>query len=144
MDLRKTRGAVFSLNVHLVFATKYRRKVFDSDALERMGDQFAKICADFNCDLVEFNGESDHVHLLVSLVPVVSVSGLVNSLKGASSRILRQDRPDLRNKFFGKEVLWSPSYFASSTGGAPLEAVKRYIQSQDTPTASRPPSTSPA
>lgn len=131
MELRKTRGAVFSLTVHLVFVTKYRRKVFDKTAMEAMGCQFEKICADANCDLVEYGGEPDHVHLIVSMVPKVSVAALVNSLKGASSRILRKERPDLKKHFLGREVLWSPSYFAASTGGAPLEVIKRYVQQQE-------------
>jgi len=130
MELRKTRGAVFCLNYHLVFVTKYRRKVFDQAALDALGEQFEEICSGLNCDLVEFNGEFDHVHLLVNMLPSVSVSALVNALKGASSRILRKERPDLHKHFWDKKVLWSPSYFASTTGGAPLEVVKKYVQNQ--------------
>ena len=130
MELRKNRGAVFCLNYHLVFVTKYRRKVFDQAALDALGEQFEEICSGLNCDLVEFNGELDHVHLLVNMLPSVSVSALVNALKGASSRILRKERPDLHKRFWDEKVLWSPSYFASTTGGAPLEVVKKYVQNQ--------------
>ena len=138
MEFRKTRGAVFSLNYHLVFVTKYRRKVFTQEALDFMAERFESICQDFNADLIEFSGESDHVHLLISMVPKHSISTLVNSLKGASSRALRQQFPKLQESFFGKEVLWSPSYFASATGGAPLEYIKRYIQQQEGGLSSHP------
>jgi len=131
VEFRTTRGAVFKLTVHLVFVTKYRRKVFTKKAIERLGEVFEKVCEDFNCDLVEYNGEPDHVHLLVDMVPRHSVSALVNSLKGVSSRRLRQEFPELKSKFFGRKVLWSPSYFAASTGGAPLERIKAYIQQQE-------------
>lgn len=130
MELRKTRGAVFALNVHLVFVTKCRQKVFDKQALDSLQKHFQEICSGFNCDLTEFGGEPDHVHLLVNIVPGTSVASLVNSLKGASSRILRKDRQELKAKFFGKDVLWSPSYFACSTGGAPMDTIKKYINSQ--------------
>lgn len=129
--MRKTRNAVFDLNFHLVFVTKYRRKVFDDDALNRLRDQVEEICGGFNVDLVEFGGEPDHVHLLINMPPSVSISKLVNSLKGATSRILRKERPDLQGKFFNKNVLWSPSYFAATTGGAPLEVIKQYVQNQE-------------
>lgn len=131
VELRKTRGSVFSLNVHLVFVTKYRRKVFDKAALGYMEQHCAEICEGLNCDLQEFGGEPDHVHLLVSMVPKVSVSMLVNALKGATSRMLRKERPELKDRFFGRDVLWSPSYFAMSVGGAPLEILKTYIQEQE-------------
>jgi putative transposase len=86
----------------------------------------AQICFGLSVDLVEFGGEQDHVHLLVSCPPTVAVSHLVNSLKGASSRILRRDFPELVEQMW-KDVLWSPSYFAATTGGASLDTIKQYI-----------------
>jgi len=88
---------------------------------------FERVCLDFESVLVEFNGEDDHVHLLVNYPPKVSVSSLVNSLKGASSRVLRQQHPEIRKKLWGN-ALWSPSYFAGSCGGAPLSIIKQYIE----------------
>jgi putative transposase len=93
---------------------------------------FEKVCSDFEAELVEFNGESDHVHLLVNYPPKVSVAKLVNSLKGVSSRRLKQHHPEAANRYF-KSALWSPSYFASSCGGAPLDIIKQYIEQQQTP-----------
>jgi putative transposase len=120
------------MHVHLVFVAKYRRRIFDRDAIRRLRAIFAKVCTDFGADLVEMDGEGDHVHLLVEYPPKVAVSGLVNSLKGVSSRLLRVQRPDLASRYW-KGVLWSPSYFASSCGGAPIAIVRQYIEQQKTP-----------
>jgi putative transposase len=78
------------------------------------------------------DGEANHVHLLVEYPPKVAVSALVNSLKGVSSRLCRKDRPDIRDRYW-KGVLWSPSYFASSCGGAPISIIRQYIEQQNTP-----------
>jgi putative transposase len=100
--------------------------------LESLNGLFSKVCADFEAELVEFNGEDDHVHLLVNYPPKVPISGLVNSLKGASSRVLRSQFPELKKKLW-KGALWSPSYFAGSCGGAPINVIKKYIEEQDNP-----------
>jgi len=131
-ELRKGRHVVFNLHAHLVFVPKCRKNVFDLGAIEELQKIFRIVCADFETDLREFNGERDHVHLLVTYPPKVSLAALVNSLKGVSSRRLRQSRPDIADKYW-KGGLWSPSYFAGSVGGAPLEVLKEYIQNQKTP-----------
>ena len=120
------------MHVHLVFVTKYRRTVFDGDAIGRLRTIFSKVCADFGACLVEMDGTGDHVHLLVEYPPKVAVSNLVNSLKGVSSRLLRKERPDIRQCCW-KGVLWSPSYFASSCGGAPISIVRQYVEQQQAP-----------
>ena len=132
-DIRRGRHCVFNMHVHLVFVAKYRRKVFDSAAIDRLRELFAKVCNDFEAQLVEMDGERDHVHLLVSYPPKVPVSALVNSLKGASSRVLRKERSDIAKRFYYNGVLWSPSYFASSCGGAPISIIRQYIEQQATP-----------
>jgi len=125
---------VSALHVHLVFVTKYRRKVFDGDALQRLQAIFEKVCRDFQAQLVEMNGEAEHVHLLIHYPPKHSVSSLVNSLKGVSSRLrlLRIERPDMEKRYWN-HVLWSPSYFAASCGGAPLGIIKQYLELEKTP-----------
>jgi putative transposase len=91
------------------------------------------VCSDFEATLVEFNGEDDHVHLLVEYPPKVAVSVLVNSLKGVSSRMIRKRNfAGIRKKLWGG-ALWSPSYFAGSCGGAPIEIIRRYIEQQRAP-----------
>ncbi|MDK4650669.1 IS200/IS605 family transposase [Kingella kingae] len=133
-DLRRGRHVVFNLHVHLVFVAKYRRKVFTKEILDDMRQIFESVCTDFEAQLVEFDGENDHVHLLVNYPPKVSISKLVNSLKGVSSRMIRQKNyPSIREKLWGG-ALWSPSYFAGSCGGAPISIIRQYIEQQNTPT----------
>jgi len=129
-DIRSGRHCVFALHVHLVFVTKYRRGIFKKDHLEAMERIMSEVCKDFEATLVEFNGEDDHVHLLVNYPPKVSVSALVNSLKGVSSRLLRKEFGDFHPWLKRRGVLWSPSYFAASCGGAPISILRQYIQQQ--------------
>lgn len=121
------------MHVHLVFVTKYRRNVLTGEHHEYLRGIFAGVCEDFGARLVECNGEDDHVHLLVEYPPKVPVSSLVNSLKGVSARRLRQ-RYRVRTQ---REHLWSPSYFAASCGGAPLEIIRRYVEQQRRPDEGR-------
>ena len=130
--IRHGRHCVFKIHVHLVFVTKYRKDIFDADALKSLEKIFREVCLDFEAELQAFNGENNHVHLLVNYPPKVSVSKLVNSLKGVSSRLLRKERPDLMSVYY-KGALWSPSYFAASCGGAPLSIIQQYIDQQNAP-----------
>lgn len=132
-DVRKGRHVVYQMHVHLVFVPKYRQHVFDAEALACLHNYFRIVCADFEADLIEFNGETDHVHLLVTYPPKVAVTMLVNSLKGVSSRRLRLERPDIAKRYWNGG-LWSPSYFAASVGGAPLSVLRQYIENQRAPT----------
>ena len=91
------------------------------------------VCADFGADLPEFNGEPDHVHLLVHYPPSVAISRLVNGLKGVSARRLRQEFTGKINRAIMHGHFWSPSYFAGSCGGASLAVVKEYIENQQRP-----------
>ena len=130
-EYRHGRSVVSALHVHLVFVTKYRRCIFSERVYEVMRNLFHTVCLKFGTRLVEMNGEGDHVHLLVEYPPHMSVSKLVNSLKGVSSRMIRKEKfPEITKKLW-REKLWSPSYFAASCGGAPLEVLKRYIENQD-------------
>ena len=121
------------MHVHLVFVTKYRRGVFTKEILEDLQGIFASVCHDFEATLVEFDGEDDHVHLLVHYPPKVSVSSLVNSLKGVSSRLIRRKKYPRIQKKLWEGSLWSPSYFAGSCGGAPIGVIRQYIEQQKTP-----------
>jgi putative transposase len=117
----------------LVFVTKYRRGVFTNEVLEDLRTVFASVCADFEAEPVEFDGEDDHVHLLVNYPPKVSISAMVNSLKGVSSRMIRRKNyPTIQKKLWGG-ALWSPSYFAGSCGGASIAILRQYIEQQRTP-----------
>ncbi|HET8680597.1 MAG TPA: IS200/IS605 family transposase [Micromonosporaceae bacterium] len=131
--IRTGRHCVFALHAHLVFVTKYRHKVFGDRHLARMEEIMRTVCADFEVELAEFNGEADHVHLLVNFPPKVALSKLVNSLKGVSSRRMRQEFPDLARHYYRANRLWSGSYFAGSVGGAPLTVLRQYIEQQNRP-----------
>lgn len=128
MEYRKGRHVVTALHVHLVFVTHCRRGILDQDAMARLRESFTKVAADFSAVLSACDGEDDHVHLLVEYPPTVQLSKLVNSMKGVGSRLLLRDRADIRRRC--PKGLWSPSYFAASCGGAPLEVVKDYVTSQ--------------
>jgi putative transposase len=131
-ELRSGRHVVFQLHAHIVFVPRYRKKVFDADSLEKLHRIFRVVCADFETDLVEFNGERDNVHLLINYPPKHSLSGIVNSLKGVSSRRLRQECPAIAAKYW-KGGLWSASYFVASCGGAPIDVLRKYIENQQAP-----------
>ena len=132
-DYRHGRSVVSALHVHLVFVTKYRRGVLDDAMLSRCEAAMRKVCAAFGADLREFNGEDDHVHLLVEYPPKVAISTLVNSLKGVSARRLRSEFTGRVNRHIMHGHFWSPSYFAASCGGAPLSIIRQYIEQQRRP-----------
>jgi putative transposase len=132
-DLRRGRTCVFLMHVHLVFVTKFRKQIFTKQILDDLKEMFTNICSDFEAHLVEFDGERDHVHLLVDYPPKVAISRFVNSLKGVSSRLIRKKGyPSIQKALWG-ESLWSPSYFAGACGGAPLSVIRQYIEQQASP-----------
>jgi putative transposase len=131
-DLRHGRHCVFNLHVHLVFVTKYRKQIFTKEHIEYLQGIFNKVCLDFDAQLVECDGERDHIHLLINYPTKISISKLTNSLKGVSSRMLKKQFPILKDCYYNG-VLWTPSYFASSCGGASLDIIKKYIENQNTP-----------
>ena len=116
---------------------KYRKCIFTKEMLDCLRGIFESVCADFESSLVELDGEGNHVHLLVNYPPKVSLSKLFNSLKGVSIRIIRRELSKDVNRMLWKGVLWSPSYFAGSCGGAPLGVVNKYIQEQKTPVSEK-------
>ena len=121
---------VFNLNCHLVLVTKYRRKCINEKILEYLKTNFDRLCEKWQCEMLEFNGEMDHVHLLLSLAPRVQPSILVNNLKTVSSRLVRRDFGSHMAEFYKKPVFWSRSYCMLSCGGAPLDVIKTYIEKQ--------------
>jgi putative transposase len=129
--LRSGSHVVFSIHLHVVFVTKYRRKVFTQEMIDDMKNVFERVLVANNSKLTDYNGESDHVHLLIDLHPDNNISDLVASLKSASSRTLREKyKPTIDRYYWGKAKLWHDSKCIVSCGGAPLETVKQYIQNQ--------------
>ena len=132
-EWRIGRSCVYKNNVHLVFVTKYRRDVFTKEMLERLEVIITETCQQMDCELIEFGGEHDHIHVMVSVHPKVAVSNLVGKLKGKSSYMLRREFWErIKSMLWGKHF-WSPSYCVVSVGGASLEVVKQYIEDQRTP-----------
>lgn len=123
--LRRERHSVSDLKMHLVCVTKYRRKILTLKSLAVIEKSFTEVACKMDFQILEFNGESDHIHAIVEFPPKLSVSQMVNALKGVSSRRYGQEG---FKKPHGKEALWSPSYFVSSVGGASIEILKQYIQ----------------
>lgn len=121
------------LHAHLVFVTKYRRQVFTDAMLTYCESTMRAVCADLDADLVEFNSEADHVHLLVAYPPTLAISVLAQRLKGRAAYEMRREYtgPCVRARMRGH--LWSPSYIAVSCGGAPLSIIKQYIDGQARP-----------
>ncbi len=115
------------------FVTKYTRDGFTKERLDDLRPIFASVCTDFDSELIEFEGEDDHVHLPVNYSPKVVVSKLVNRLKGICSLMIRKKNgPNIRKKL-GDGALWSPSSFAGSCGGASISVICKYIEQQQTP-----------
>ena len=120
IELRKGRHVVSTLHAHIIFVAKYRGKVFTNEILNKMEELMVTICKNHQVEIVEFNGEEDHIHLLINYPPKQALALLVNALKGTTSRELKRYFPELNQVAWRKNALWSPSYFVSSVGGAPL------------------------
>ena len=132
-EWRTGRSCLFKNNAHLVFVTKYRRDVFTKEILDRTEEIMRDTCKQMDCELLEFGGEHDHIHMMISIHPKVAVSNLVSKLKGKSSYMLRREYWDRIKTMLWGNHFWSPSYCIVSCGGASLEVVKQYIENQKTP-----------
>jgi putative transposase len=122
----------YSLSYHFVFVTKYRRKCLSAAMLDRLQDVVSHLCIDWQADLIEMNGEADHLHLLLALNPKCAPSTVANNFKTVTSRLLRKEFPALRAAY-RTPTLWSRSYFVATVGGAPLSVIKQYIEQQARP-----------
>jgi|ERR1700685_1203034 putative transposase len=129
----KLNHCTFNLKCHLVLVTKYRRRCITKPILKRLNEIFNSLIKQWECELLEFNGEPDHIHLLLSLNPKVTPSIFVNNLKTVSSRLIRKEFDSVLRKFYWKPVFWSRTYCILSCGGAPLTVLKQYIEQQSAP-----------
>lgn len=129
MKLDINNHSVFALHYHLVMCIKYRRKVINDSISDRLKDIFADIAPNYGVELIEWNHDIDHVHLLFKAKPNTEISKLLNAYKSASSRRIKNEFPDIR-KYLWKEYFWGKSYCLVTTGGATLEVVKQYIENQ--------------
>jgi putative transposase len=130
--------SVSDLKVHLVLTTKYRRRVFTIAMLNRLHEILEELLQKWDCKLIEFNGEDDHVHLLFQYHPDVALSNLVNNLKSVTSRKIRQEFSDYLRSFYWKDVFWNGSYFVASCGGITISTLRQYIENQNQPDSDSP------
>ena len=129
MSLDTNNHSVFSMYYHLVLVIKYRRAALDEPVSERAKEIFEYIAVNYNITLIKWNHDVDHVHVLFKAHPNSELSKFINAYKSASSRLLKKEFESIRQKLW-KEYFWSRSYCLLTTGGAPIEVVKRYIESQ--------------
>ena len=129
MKLDNNNHSVFLMYYHLVLVIKYRRKIVDDGLSERAKEIFENIAPNYNITLMEWNHDEDHVHILFKAHPNSELSKFINAYKSASSRLLKKEYPAVRKKLW-KEYFWSRSYCLLTTGGAPIEVIKQYIESQ--------------
>ena len=129
MDLDSNAHSVFLLHYHLVLVVKYRRQVFDEDISSRAKEIFEYIAPNYNITLKEWNHDKDHVHILFKGHPNTEISKFINAYKSASSRLLKKEFPQIRQKLW-KERFWSQSFCLLTTGGTPIGVLKKYIESQ--------------
>jgi putative transposase len=125
--------SVSDLKAHLVLTTKYRRDVFTKAMLDRLHEIFEDLLVKWDCKLIEFNGEENHIHLLFQYLPQMELTKLVNNLKTVSSRRLRSEFEERVNEIYYKDVLWNGSYFIASCGGVTVSTLRKYIEGQDSP-----------
>ena len=130
MKLDTNNHSVFLLNYHLVLVIKYRRKVINDEISNRLKEIFEYICPKYNITLSEWNHDKDHVQLLFRGSPNTDISKFLNAYKSASSRLIKKEFPSLRNQLW-KEFFWSRSYCIITTGGAPIDIVREYIENQE-------------
>lgn len=129
---RSSSHAVFNIKIHIVFVTKYRRKILNQDLLDYLEIAFGDVLDAWRCKLIEFGGEPDHVHLLVDIHPALDISVLINNLKTASARRTRNRFAEHLAPFYSKPLFWHRAYFVGSVGGASLETVRAYVDAQGT------------
>ncbi|MDO8416514.1 MAG: IS200/IS605 family transposase [Agitococcus sp.] len=134
--LRTMNHAAFSLHYHLIFTIKYRHKCLNKAMLERLRAIFEDVCVSWRCQLIEFGGEQDHVHLLVAGHPSMNLARMVGNLKTVSARRIRKEFELELKKYFWKAKFWNNAYAAVSAGGhANIETLLQYIQDQEAPPA---------
>lgn len=134
VDYKKNRHSCYKLTYHLVVVTKYRNKVINKEILERLNEIFTYIMEEsWGCNILEFNGEEDHIHVLFEAPPQVELAKLINNTKTVSSRRIRKEFESHVSKFYWKPYFWSNSYLILTTGGATIDVIKKYIKEQDNP-----------
>ena len=129
MKLDTNAHSVFSLQYHLILVVKHRRQVFTDDISNRAREIFEYISPNYKIELIEWNHDEDHVHILFKGQPKTEMSKFINAYKSASSRLLKKEYPTIREKLW-EDMFWSRSFCLLSSGGAPIEIIRQYIENQ--------------
>lgn len=129
MKLDSNNHSVFLLHYHLIMCIKYRNKVIDDKISNRLKVIFENIASSYNITLDEWNHDTDHVHILFRGQPNTKISKFINAYKSASSRLIKKEFPHIRRALW-KEMFWSQSFCLLTTGGATVDIIREYIQSQ--------------
>ena len=124
---RKTSHTTFDCTYHIVWITKYRYPVLVGDISMRVRDLIRRICTEEHAEIIRGTVSKDHVHIYVSIPPYLSISKLVQYLKGKTSRHIQQEFPELKKRYWGKH-LWAVGYFVRTTGNVTDEMIKEYIE----------------
>ena len=127
MEYKSNRNVVYSCKYHVVWCPKYRRKVLTGVIESRLKELILETAKGINADIIEMEVMPDHVHLLIEVDPQYGINKAVRHIKGVSSHALRSEFPSLKSRL---PTLWTNSYFVSTVGGAPLSAIKQYIENQ--------------
>ena len=129
MKIYSNNHSVFSLYYHLILVTKYRKQVINDSISNRLKDIFCYVSKNYHIDLEEWNHDIDHVHILFRSHPNTNISKFINAYKSCSSRLIKKEYPSIKEKLY-KELFWSQSFCLLSTGGASIEVIKEYIETQ--------------
>ena len=129
MELDNNAHSVFLLYYHLILVIKYRRNVITDPVSDRAKEIFEYISPDYSIALMEWNHDRDHIHILFKAHPKTPISKFINAYKSASSRLIKKEFPDIRAKLW-KENFWSQSFCLLTSGGAPIDVIRKYIESQ--------------
>lgn len=128
-DFDHNAHSVFLLYYHLILVVKCRRKVFDDEVSDRAKEIFCYIAPRYGLALEEWGHDADHVHIMFRAQPGSALSRFINAYKSASSRLLKKEFPQIREKLW-KDAFWSQSFCLLTAGGAPIEEIRRYIETQ--------------
>jgi putative transposase len=129
-DYKKNRHAYFKLTYHLVVVTKYRHPCIHEDMIKRLKEISHDLFSKWNCEIMEINGEEDHIHVLFDAPPQINLANTINSYKTVTSRYIRKEFPKHLSEYDWKPYFWSRSYMVLTTGGATIDVIKKYIEEQ--------------
>ena len=129
-EFKRNRHAFYRLTYHLVVVTKYGHKCIDKDIKSRLEEITYNLFEKWNCEVIEINGEEDHIHIAFNAPPQIHLANTINSYKTVTSRYIRKEFTEKLQKFYSEPYFWSKSYMVLSTGGAPIEVIKEYIKNQ--------------